>query len=133
MDELIKIIFGDFTVMQLLGFLWFFIVGYIVYGLIETTGRDVNSPNTPKKWSWKFWLKDNLKRYLATIILSYAFFRFYGEISGHPFAYIDAFTLGLLGDGAAAVIKGRFKTFQADRAKLMLEEKNNVDNTNDVG
>lgn len=121
MGEFFTIIFGDYTWIQLLGFLWFFIIGYIAYGLIETSGRDVNGSNTPKKWSWKFWLKDNLKRYLTTLLVSYIFFRFSDKLSGHPFEYFDAVTLGLLGDGAAAILKKRIKWYITDREKLMLK------------
>jgi hypothetical protein len=123
MNEFFKIIFGDFTWIQLFAYVWFFIIGYLIYGLGETTGRDVNSPATPKKWSWKFWFYDNWRRYLTTILCSYIFFRFYNIISGHDFGYIDAVTLGMIGDGVAATIKERVKAFGADREKLTAEIK----------
>lgn len=118
-DELFKIIFGEFTLIELLGYVWFFIIGYIVYGLMETTGRDVDSKHTPKKWSWKFWMYDNWKRYVTTILCTYILFRFYNEISGHPFGYFDAVCLGLIGDGVAVTIKKRVKSLGVDREKLM--------------
>jgi len=118
MEEFFEIIFGNFTMVQLLAYAWFFIIGYIIYGLIETTGRDKLSCKTPRKWSWKFWLKDNWRRYLLTILCSYVFFRFYTELSGHPFGNFDAITLGLLGDGAATTIKKRVKVINGDRGEL---------------
>lgn len=130
MGEFFIIIFGDFTTAQLLGFLWFFVIGYLVNAFIEVSGRDIQGSNTPKKWSWKFWLKDNLKRYLVTILVSYVFFRFYTEMSGHSFGYIDALTLGLLGDGAAGIMKKRVKIFKTNRVKLM-NGNNNI--SDDVG
>lgn len=119
MSEFFTIIFGDYTAVQLFGFLWFFVIGYLVYGLIETSGRDVQGTRTPKKWSWKFWLKDNLKRYLTTILASYVLFRFYAEMSGHEFGNLDALTFGLLGDGLSATLKKRLKWFKNDRTRLM--------------
>jgi len=119
MDEIIKIIFGDYTFIQLFGYMWFFIIGYLIYGLTEVTGRDVKSPKTPIKWSWKFWFFDNWRRYMTTVLCTYILFRFYTEISGHPFEYIDAVTLGMVGDGVAATIKSRVKTFGDDREKIM--------------
>jgi hypothetical protein len=120
MNEFCKIVFGgDYTGVQLLGFLWFFIVGYVIYGLTETTGRDVQSKNTPVEWKWKFWLKDNWRRYLITILCSYALFRFYVEFNGHPFGNFDAITLGLIGDGVAATLKKRIELIGGDREKLM--------------
>lgn len=118
MDEFFQIIFGDYTMVQLLAYAWFFVIGYIIYGLIETTGRDKLSRKTPRKWSWKFWFKDNWRRYLLTILCSYVFFRFYTELSGHPFGNFDAITLGLLGDGAATTIKKRVKAINGDREEL---------------
>lgn len=109
-EELLNIIVGgNYTTVQLLGFLWFFIVGYIIYGLTEATGRDVNSKRTPKNWNWKFWFYDNWRRYITTILCTYVLFRFYTEISGHPFGYFDAVSLGLIGDGISATIKKRVK------------------------
>jgi len=124
MDEFLKIIFGDFTSgVQLLGYLWFFIIGYFIYGLTETTGRSITSPNTPKKWSWKFWFKDNWRRYLVTILCSYVLFRFYTEFSGHPFGNFDAISLGLIGDGVGATIKKRVKQVAGDREELTMQIK----------
>lgn len=124
MDELIKIIFGDYTTVELIGFLWFFVIGYLAYGLFEATGRDVNGKKTPKKWKWGFWLKDNIRRYITTIICTYLLFRFYVEFVGHEFTYFEAVMLGLLGDGAAAAIKKRVKGVGANRQKLMAKYNN---------
>jgi len=119
MGDLFNIVFGEVTLVQLIGYVWFFIVGYIIYGLTETSGRDVKSPKTPKKWSWKFWFKDNWKRYLTTIMCTYVLFVFYDKVSGHPFENFDAIQLGLVGDGIAATIKKRTKIIGGDREKLM--------------
>lgn len=121
MSEFFHIILGDFTGVQLLGYLWFFIIGYIIFGLTEATGRDIQSPKTPEKWSWKFWFHDNWRRYLTTIMCTYVLFRFYTEVSGHPFGNFDAIALGLIGDGVAATMKQRVKMIGANREKLMQE------------
>ena len=47
MSELLKTMFGEYTSIQLLGYLWFFLIGYIIYFLTETTGRNVQNPHTP--------------------------------------------------------------------------------------
>jgi len=118
MGEFFTILFGEYSVAQLMAFVVFFIIGYIIYGLIETTGRDKLSQKTPRKWSWKFWFKDNWRRYLLTILCSYVLFRFYSEISGHPFGYFNSITLGLLGDGAATTIKKRVIGINNNREEL---------------
>lgn len=119
MYEFFKIIFGNYSWIEIAGFSWFFIIGYIIYGLIEVSGRDVKSKNTPQKWSWKFWVNDNFKRYITTFLVTYVMFRFYIEFSGHVFTYFEALMMGLLGDGIAATLKKRIKTFSANRDKLM--------------
>ena len=130
MNEFINIIFGDFTFLELFGYMWFFCIGYVIYGLTETSGRNIQSKNTPIKWSWKFWFYDNWKRYLTTILCTYVLFRFYTEISGHSFGYFDAVSLGLIGDGIGATIKNRIKGFTENREELM--QKLNVDK-DDIG
>jgi hypothetical protein len=119
MSEFFTILFGEYSTAQLLAFVVFFIVGYVIYGLTETSGRDVESQNTPRKWSWKFWFQDNWKRYLTTILCTFILFRFYSELSGHPFGNFDAVTFGMIGDGVAATIKNRVKGISADREKIM--------------
>jgi len=131
MDEILKIILGDVTLYEMFGFIWFFIIGYLLYGLVEVTGRDKLSLNTPRKLSFKFWVQDNWRRYLTTIICTYILFRFYTEISGHPFTYFDAVTLGMIGDGIAATVKKRIKGMGVNREKIMTIINNN-DATNDA-
>lgn len=119
MEELFYRIFGDYTVIDLISYAWFMVIGYVIYALIETTGRDLESKKTPKKWSWKFWIKDNWRRYLVTILSTYALFRFYSEFNGSVFTDFDAFTIGVLGDGIAATAKKRIKSLSANREKIM--------------
>ena len=121
MNELFKTIFGEYTTVQLLGYLWFFFIGYVIYFLSEASGRDVHSIHTPKKWNWKFWFFDNWRRYITTILCTYVLFRFYIEICGHPFGNFDAVSLGLIGDGIAATVKRRLKAVSGDRDELMKE------------
>lgn len=108
-SELFQIMFGQVRLVEMIGFIWFFFIGYFLYGLSETTGRDRRSRRTPKKWSWKFWYRDNWRRYLTSILATYILFRFYTEISGHPFGNFDAVTIGMIGDGIAATLKKRVK------------------------
>lgn len=60
-----------------------FFFGYLVLGLIAATvmlcilavGRDKESPATPVKWSWKFYIVNNILRILSTVLLIYIFVR----------------------------------------------------------
>lgn len=123
MNEIFKIIFGDYTLIQLFGYMWFFIIGYVIHALPEVIVRDKSGINTPAKWNFKFWFKDNWRRYLVTFLSTYIYFRFYIQFAGHPLTDFDAFTIGLIGDGIGALLKSKVKLFSADRKKLMIEYK----------
>jgi hypothetical protein len=97
MSELFEIIFGAYTQVQLIGYLWFLMIGYTIYGLNETTSRDKLSAKTPNKWNWLFWIKDNWRRYLVTILTTYVMFRFYIKIVGHEFSNYEALMMGMIG------------------------------------
>ena len=133
MNEFFEIVFGAYTWAQLFGFAWFFLIGYLIYGLNEASNRDKLSPRTPRNWNWKFWFRDNWRRYLTSILTTYIFFRFYVEFVGHPFTYFEALMLGLIGDGVGAQAKKKVKKVQADRKKLMQAEKIIEEQNNDVG
>lgn len=110
-------ILGGYTLTDVLGYLWFFLIGYAIYGLNETSERDKQSKNTPKEWSWKFWANDNWKRYIVTILSTYIMFRFYVEIVGHEFSNFEALMLGLIGDGIGAKAKKRVAGLSGKRNK----------------
>lgn len=119
MNEIFKVIFGDYTFIQLFGFFWFLIIGYIIYGLNEVSSRDTHSPVTPVPFKWGFWFKDNWRRYLVTILSTYVFFRFYIEFVGHELTNFEALMMGLIGDGIGATAKKKISGVAADRKQLM--------------
>lgn len=122
MDAIFEVIFGAYSWIQIFGFTWFLVIGYIIYGLNENSLRDRSSTNTPKKWKLKFWLKDNWRRYLVTFLSTYVMFRFYNQLVGHEFTNYEALMMGLIGDGIGAMAKTRLKAVQANRDKLMAHE-----------
>lgn len=126
-NELFQIIFGEINIVELLGYIWFFFIGYFIYGLTETSGRDKKSKRTPKKWSWKFWFRDNWKRYVTSLLTTYVLFRFYTEISGHPFGNFDAVTIGMIGDGIAATLKKRVKVIGNHHHNIEEYDNNNIE------
>lgn len=121
MEEIFLRIFGNYTTVDLLSYAWFIFIGYAINALIETTGRDVKSNNTPRKWSWKFWTNDNWRRYIVTILSTYVLFRFNSEFNGDAITDFDAFVMGVLGDGIAATAKKRINALKPNRDKLKKE------------
>jgi hypothetical protein len=129
MNEILKVIFGDYTFIELFGFIWFLFIGYAIYGLNETSLRDKDGKATPEKWSWKFWYHDNWKRYLATILSTYVLFIFYSQFVGNPLTNFEALMIGLIGDGLGATAKKRIDMTKANREKLMTDiNENNKEN-----
>lgn len=122
-------VFGGYSLQAMLGYLWFFLIGYAIYGLNETKDRDTDSKNTPKEWSWRFWVGDNWKRYLVTVLSTYVMFRFYVEVVGHVFSDFEALMMGLIGDGIGDNAKRKVSGIAADRRKLMTKEINNGKNS----
>lgn len=119
----INVIFGNYTFGELFGFVWFFLIGIVIYGLNETTKRDVKSQHTPQKWCWNFWWRDNWRRYLTTILSTYILFRFYMEFVGHPLSNFEALLMGLVGDGIGATAKKRLNVVAANRKRLLEDPK----------
>lgn len=118
MEELLTRLFGEYTIIDLIVFLWFMVLGYIYRALDETTLRNKESRNTPKKWSWVFWFKDNWRRYIVTIIATYIIFRFYLEIIGHELTEFEAFMIGLTGDNIGNSAKQRITSVKGNRDKM---------------
>jgi len=122
MEELYKMIFGEYTIWQTLGFYFFMLVGVGAYGVMEVQNRDLDSLKTPKKFSWKFWYKDNLKRYAATIIFLYVQFRFFKELTGTELSEYASFLLGFSSDGIVGMQKKTTKFLSSDREKIIKKD-----------
>jgi Na+/H+ antiporter NhaD/arsenite permease-like protein len=133
MNEIFQVIFGEYTGVQIFGYIWFLIIGYILYGLNETTSRNKLSSKTPRKWKWKFWIMDNWRRYLFTILSTYVFFRFYIEFVGHELTNFEALMIGLIGDGIGATAKNRIAIVKVNREKIMEAERIIEANNEEIG
>lgn len=117
-----EILLNGYSLSQFLGYVFFFVIGYLLFSLDETSKRDRGSVTTPKRFSWKFWIRDNWRRYLTTILFTYVFFRFYENFTGHGLSNFEAIMVGLIGDGVAKTVKDRSKVLQANRTELLKSE-----------
>lgn len=121
MNEFMTSVFGGYSWGQLLVFAWFFFIGYALFALYEIDERDKKAKVTPFKFSFEFFMQDNWRRYVATILTTYVFFRFYTEFMQHPLTEFECLMIGLIGDGIGAKMKRKIKGLQANRVKLMDE------------
>lgn len=71
---------GGMTPGHLAAAMTFAFLGWFVYHMIVAGKRDRASHRTPAKWSWSFWLKDNLPNAVKSFILTFALIRFAADI-----------------------------------------------------
>lgn len=121
MEEILMRIFGGYDFADLFVFGFYILIGFLIRAFDETSQRNKNSDKTPKKWSWKFWVNDNYKRYIVTILSTFIFFRFYVEFVGHDLTELEALMIGLIGDDIGLTAKERLGMFKSDRKKLLKE------------
>lgn len=110
-SETIKIILGDKAIS-------YYLAGFVFTGLaiilsiyMHSKKRDINSSNTPVKFSWRFLVWDNAKRMVVGFILMFLMFRM--------FDFSNVF---------AMVGVGFFLSFGLDKAIQFLMEKTDIMN-----
>jgi len=118
MEELKQMLLADYSIAQFLGYLFFMLLGVAYYSFLEIRNRNVDSKETPQKFSWKFWYRDNLKRYIGTLITIYVLFRFFPELTGNSLDEFTAFLLGFSGDGVVGLNKKSTKLLKQKRTKI---------------
>lgn len=118
MKEFLSIIFGSMSFACWMAYLLLALIGSFVFTATEVKLRDVESPKTPRKFSFTFLALDNLKRYGLTLLLIFLQIRFWKELSGTDLTAYTALLMGFGMDGLAGFSKRVFPKFQADREKL---------------
>lgn len=71
------------------------IIGMIVNMLISASNRNIHSKKSPLEFSWKFFIKDNYKRFLISTFLVAIGVVFSQEIFGIETSPFAAFVAGL--------------------------------------
>jgi hypothetical protein len=118
MEELKEILLGDLTLPRFIGYFILFLIGVAYYSVTEVSNRNVDSANTPKKFSWKFFIKDNWKRYIAVIIVIYATIVFYPNLSdGQQLTPFTAFMLGVSIDVVIGSNKKKISVLRSERSE----------------
>jgi hypothetical protein len=119
MEELFKMLFGNLSVWGFIGFLIWALIGAFDFSQMELSDRNPQSEKTPRKFSLKFWIMDNWRRWLVTLILIFILFRFYPELTGQPLTEYTAFLTGFGSDTITGFTKRKFTLLQANREKLI--------------
>lgn len=115
----VKVIFlGDLSVGQFLGYFLMALVGAVIHLWLDVRDRDKSSPKTPYTWSWQFFTLDNIKRFIATILLIFVCLRFFSDIVGVDLTPFTALLWGFGLDRVAGFGKNHTTILKAKRDKL---------------
>ena len=107
MRDLSSILMGTQSKEIFLGLIFFALIGVLVSLLLQTTTRNVNSDRSPFYFRWAFFLRDNLRRIIAGILLIYIALRFTPEIFGFEINDFTALLIGFLNDKIAQALKNK--------------------------
>lgn len=88
----------------LVSFSWAFL-GFIASLSIGVSRRNKGSISTPRGFSWSFFVKDNILRFLGTILILFIGIVFHQELKGEPINTFKALVLGLGVDQIVAILK----------------------------
>lgn len=103
-QEFITSVLGNYTLGSWFAYMFFAIVGTILFTSGEV-GHHVIHKGRRKKFKFGLFLRDNVKRFLITVLLIYIQFRFYEQISGSEMSEYSAFLIGFTSDGISGMSK----------------------------
>jgi hypothetical protein len=105
MKELIYHLFGTNDLIKVFAGFIFASIGMLITMLIDVKQRDKKSNRTPENFSISFFIKDNILRFITTLLLVFIFLRFSIEIFGDTNSMYSAFIVGLCSDFLAIKLK----------------------------
>lgn len=107
MKQFISTLLGGQTASAFAALLFFALLGAAISMLLHTTKRDPNSTATPIRFSWLFFIEDNWKRAITSLLLIYVALRFTPDIIGVTINEFWAIAIGLCNDKLAELIKDK--------------------------
>jgi hypothetical protein len=91
--------------------LLFGFIGILIMVLIDLSGRNPNTNYSPVKFSWVYFLKDNVIRFILNVILVLVTIRFLPELLSKPINQFSALLVGIGADKLAAMVKRKKEDF----------------------
>jgi hypothetical protein len=107
MKEFLDTLLGGQTAAHFFGLLFFAFFGALLSLLLQTTVRDIKSPESPIHFSWGFLFFDNWKRILTGVMLILLALRFTSELFGVTITEFWAVVIGFGNDKIAQVVKDK--------------------------
>jgi hypothetical protein len=130
MKEFLSYFTGNMDPAEFAALCCFALIGAVIKLTMHVNSRDVNSPDTPVKFSLTFLLADNWKRILNSALLVYLFIRFpaqlipaniYQLISGGG-QFLLAAIIGFCFDSLSEYLKDKVSFLQVNRANIYQPE-----------
>jgi hypothetical protein len=107
MKDFTATLLGNQSASAFAALVFFALLGALLSMLLHTTRRDVLHSATPIRFSWRFFIQDNWKRAITSLILIYLALRFTPEIFGIEVNEFWAIAIGLCNDKLAELIKNK--------------------------
>mgnify|MGYP001009136545 CR=1 FL=1 len=104
-QDFLNELLGGIAVVPFVVAVFYAFVGATLNLLIHSNKRDIDSPNSPKNYSYQFLFRDNWKRIAIGIILILIVIRFSQEMIGQQLTMYLAFIIGFSVDRLAGLIK----------------------------
>jgi hypothetical protein len=106
LNELSSHLLGSMSLAYLLASMIFLLIGALLNIGLDVVNRDAKSPNTPKEFSWSFFVRDNIQRFLFNILAAFCTVRFFNDIfPGLTFGMSWAWIIGLIFDWVWVAIR----------------------------
>jgi len=99
LNELSSYFLGSMTLAYLLASMIFLLIGALLNIGMDVFNRDEKSTYTPVAFSWSFFFRDNMVRFMFNILAAYSIVRFFSDIfPGLKFGLSWAWMIGLVFD-----------------------------------
>jgi hypothetical protein len=107
MNEISTALLGPFTFGHFLALLLLALIGAALSLLLQTTNRDVHSERSPVRFSWRFFICDNSRRFATSILLILVALRFTKDLFGFEITEFWALAIGFVNDKVGQYLKDK--------------------------
>ena len=126
-NEFWSLFLGELTFEYLAAHFLYFMIGAIIHFTWKLKNREKTGRTVPKKFKWKFLIKDNILRWLGVLLLIFVNIRFFEDIYGSPLTPFLALGLGYSID---SIVGNGKRTAEAGLAPLKKAKKKLLDKYN---